>query len=508
LRYNAGPLTPEPFDLASLAIATADPARTLASARAALALVLGLTALHLLVAGRFDLGVDEAHYALFGQWLDWSYFDHPPMVGWMQALAMALFGNGELALRLWPITLGAAAGLLTYRLARELFPEDSPWTAFLAVAVLESALIFQLVSMAMVPEDPLLVFGLGGALCLFRAVRDDRLRDWLMVGLLFGLAGLSKYTAVVLVATALLFLLAERGWRGLLRPGPWLAATVAFVLILPVLWWNLRHDWISFAYQWGHGAPDRAWELPRFLLSFAGQLLAYAPGIVIFGMAALWAARRERAHPGVRFSLLLAMPPLLLFAWSGGLEETLPHWTLLAWAGLAPLTARWLHVRWSRRGVRWGAWGSLGYSTVLVLLVHTQLLVPWLPFPAHAHPLGDLYGWREAAVRGAELQADLGEGAGLFVGNWSLASRVAWYSGRPVQVIDSRFDQFDLWYGTPQAGAYGVLIVPERYAERPRASGVARFAHCEPLDATRWALGDTPVHTFHFFHCRGYREQA
>lgn len=494
--------------MASPAIATAAHETTLASARAALALVLATSALHLLVAGRFDLGVDEAHYALFGRMLDWSYFDHPPMVGWMQALAMALFGTGELALRLWPIVLGAVAGLLVYRLARELFPEDSPWTAFMAVVLLQSAVIFQLVSMAMVPEDPLLVFGLGGTLFLFRAVRDDRLCDWLAMGMAFGLAGLSKYTAVVLVITALLFLLSERGWRGLFRPGPWLAALVALVLVLPVLWWNARHDWISFAYQWGHGVPDRAWEITRFLRSFAAQLLAYAPGIVLFGLAALWVARRELGHAGVRFSLFLALPLLLLFATSAGLEETLPHWTLLAWAGLAPLTARWLYARWPRRGVRWGAYGSLAYSMVLVLVLHSQLLLPWIPFPAYSNPFGDLYGWREAATRAAELQEELGEGAGLFVGNWSLASRVAWYANRPVQVTDQRFDQFDLWYGAPREGAQGVLIVPERYAERPDASGVARFAQCEPLDVMDWMLGDTPVHTFRFLHCRGYREHA
>jgi hypothetical protein len=30
------------------------------------------------------LGVDEAHYVLYGLHLDLSYFDHPPLVGWMQ----------------------------------------------------------------------------------------------------------------------------------------------------------------------------------------------------------------------------------------------------------------------------------------------------------------------------------------------------------------------------------------------------------------------------------------
>ncbi|OUS41423.1 hypothetical protein A9R00_00990, partial [Oleispira antarctica] len=31
---------------------------------------------------------DEAHYALYGKLLDWSYFDHPPMVGWLQSISL------------------------------------------------------------------------------------------------------------------------------------------------------------------------------------------------------------------------------------------------------------------------------------------------------------------------------------------------------------------------------------------------------------------------------------
>ena len=35
---------------------------------------------------------DEAYYWLWGGHLQWSYFDHSPMVGWTSALARAVLG--------------------------------------------------------------------------------------------------------------------------------------------------------------------------------------------------------------------------------------------------------------------------------------------------------------------------------------------------------------------------------------------------------------------------------
>ena len=35
----------------------------------------------LLIAGLIELGNDEVYYYTYALQLDWSYFDHPPMVG-------------------------------------------------------------------------------------------------------------------------------------------------------------------------------------------------------------------------------------------------------------------------------------------------------------------------------------------------------------------------------------------------------------------------------------------
>ncbi len=465
-------------------------------------LITALSLLHLLVIGTIELSVDEAHYALYGLWPDWSYFDHPPMVGWLQALLVPL-SQHEFTLRLWPLLLGAAASGLLYRLSRELFAGESPWIGFFAVLILQSAIIFQLLSIALVPELPLLLFALGSTLFLHRAVTYGGWRDWLLLGLCFGLAGLSKYTAVTLVVTALLYLLWQRQWRYLWSLRLWGAVVVALICITPVLYWNATHDWISFAYQLGHGMPQREWAALRMVRAQAGQLLAYAPGIFLFGIAALAAARRELDHSGVRLLLALLLPVLLLFGWSSGYEETLPHWTLLAWAALAPLIARWLMRHWQQRGVRYTAYFSLGYSLLLSLIIHSQFAFSWIPFEPYKHPLRDLYGWREASQHALSLRAS--EQEPLLVGNWTLASRIGWYA-RPVtvKVTDSRFDQFDLWYGTPRQGDGGVLIVPSYLAGRDRDNGRARFEKCSLIDEQEVLLDDTPVHKFSYFRCSGF----
>lgn len=476
--------------------------------RAAGLLVALCSLLHLLAAGRVELSGDEAHYALYAYYLDWSYFDHPPLVGWLQALVLPI-SDSEFALRLWPILLGISASGLLFRLTRELFPADSPWVATLAVALLQSALAFQVLSLAMLPDTPLLPLSLAAALFLRRALSFGRIQDWLWVGLLFGLAGLAKYTAVLLVLSAVLLVIFLRRWEALRGAGPWLAAVLALIVILPVLGWNWQHDWLSFDYQLGHGMPDRPWQWQRLLLSQAGQLVAYGPVLYLSGLVALFAAFRHWREHALRWPVLLALPPLLLFTWGSGFEPTLPHWTLVGWAFITPLAARWLYLHWSRRTVRVVTWLGVGYSVLLTLVIHSELFLPWLPFPQQQYPFADLYGWEVTARRAEMLRLEQASTPGsepvIFAGNWSYASHLAWYV-RPVavQIADDRYSQSDLWYGTPLSGARGILVVPYQFHD-DAANGLQRFEQCTLRDELTIMLRGTAATSYALYQCEGYR---
>ncbi len=476
--------------------------------RATLGLTLLLAVLHLLVAGRAGLSADEAHYALYGLHLDWSYFDHPPLVGWLQALVLP-FTQSSLGLRLWPILLSALTALALYRLTLRLFPAEHPWLGFWSVVLYSSGLLFQVLGLALVPETPLLLLALLAMLALLRALDEGRVRHWLLLGVLLGLAGLAKYTAITLALTVVLFVLLQRRLEVLRTAGPWLALLTALLLILPVLYWNATHDWISFSYQLHHGFRPKEWSWQRAGLSQLGQMLAYAPGIFLFGLMALLAGLREWRDRGVQLTLLLVLPVLALFASGSGYEETLPHWTALAWAGLAPLTVRWLLRHRSRRAVRLLVWLSAAYSLIFILLLHSLLFHPWLPLPEKRQPLAPLYGWPQVAEQAEQWRQQMAATAGpapvLFVPNWALASRLAWYARpTPVQVTDERFDQFDLWFGSPAAGARGVLVIPQAN-HKATARALARFAACVEQAPLTVVAGGAPRVTFNLYLCRDYR---
>jgi hypothetical protein len=419
------------------------------------------------------------------------------------------------------------------------------------VALFHAGPLFHAIGLALVPETPLLLLALLALISLLNALDRSRHREtpvepsvraelveartvedtkstacaihpstgsgrtvlflgnWLLFGLCLGLAGLSKYTAVTLAVSGVLFILMQKRLDVLRTPGPWLAVLIAGLLIAPVLYWNATHDWISFRYQLGHGFRSRGWEWSRVALSQAGQFFAYGPALFVAGLLALVAGFREWRERGVQLTLLTALPLLALFAIGSGREETLPHWTALAWLATAPLAARWLLARWSRRGVRVLVWGAAAYSVLLLLLLHGLLLwrsLPWAPNRAlHAA----VQGWPEAAARARALRDEMQDPtAVLFVPNWSLASRLAWYA-RPlaVQVTDQRFDQFDLWFGSPAAGAAGVLVAPDNMRKAARAQ-LARFAHCDEQPSLAVRAGEQIVTSFHFYLCRDYRPAA
>jgi len=487
-----------------------DSLKRLTPSQATLLLIAAGAVLRLFAAAGAGLSVDEAHYALYGLHLDWSYFDHPPMIGWLQSVALQ-FGDSDVVLRMLPILLFACTGWVLYHVTIVLFPHETPWLGFTSVALLHSGVMFQLIGLAMLPDTPLLLLGLLVLWVLHGIVIQGRVQWWLWLGVLLGLAALSKYTAITLVATVVLALTLSKQWRQLRTPWPWLAVLAALALILPILYWNYRHDWISFVYQLKHGTRQPSWELTRFFLAQAAQLVVYGPGIFVFGLIALVAGMRNWSKSGVWLSLALALPILLLFGWGAGFEMTLPHWTSLAWAGLAPLTAYWLHRHWSALWVRVAVCGALAYSVVVIAVVFTELISPWLPFKDNANPLRDLYGWEQAASRAEQLRREMsieqGEGAPLlFTDNWTYGSRLAWYARpAPVQITDKRQDQFDLWFDSPQQGARGILVLwPDENAQ-PATGGAGQFTVCELRDRLPVRSNGHLISTFSFYACHGFR---
>jgi 4-amino-4-deoxy-L-arabinose transferase-like glycosyltransferase len=439
---------------------------------------------------------DEAHYALYGSFLDWSYFDHPPMVGWLQAIAL-LFDSSEFSLRVIPIILSGLSLFLLFHLAKKDFGEN---VAYVATLLFISSPILQILPFGMIPETPLILAGLLNIWILKRiqANNGQQLQDWILLGLILGAAGLSKYTGVTLAIST--FIVLSLHFKGSLftKLGFYLAGTIAAVCILPVLYWNMQNDWISFLYQLNHSAGKSEYSIAAALRMQVTQFAAFGPLIYIVGLIAIW---KLRASNEAKTWLIFALPILILFSILSAKGRSLPHWTELGVIFMMPLVAKVILSSLQDKVKKRIFISLASISLLLTLVVQVLITYPKIAFDDYRHPLADLMGWKEASSRIISLAE---KGDNLFIPNWSHASRVAWYARpMPVKVLDSRFDQFDLWFGPAEAGDSGILLL---HADRKgfKEKLFKQFIRCEFKDELEVKIDASYVNHFKLYRCDHY----
>ena len=190
---------------------------------------------------------EEAYYWNYAQHLDIGYLDHPPMVAWLIWLSTFIFGNSEFAIRLPASIASIIAAIFMFRLTVNLYARPAAFRSVLLLAVLP---IYFGVSFFITPDAPLYAAWAGCLYFLERALAAEERRAWWGVGVCVGLGMLAKYTIALLGLGTLTFLIIDRrSRRWLLRPQPYLAVLIGAILFSPVLLWNMRNDWVSFAFQ-------------------------------------------------------------------------------------------------------------------------------------------------------------------------------------------------------------------------------------------------------------------
>jgi 4-amino-4-deoxy-L-arabinose transferase-like glycosyltransferase len=355
------------------AIETASQPTNDSSARIVLGAILLGFGLRLALAGSLGLGVDESYMVAAGRVLRLGYFDHPPLSWWLSASAARLAGSETpWVVRLPFMVLFAGSTWLMFRLGTALFgPRAGMW----ASVALNLAPVFSIAAGGWVlPDGPLDFCLLAAALCLVRALTGGAWRWWLAAGVAAGLALLSKYSAGLVLAGALFYLLTQpthRAW--LRRPQPYAAALLCLAVFSPVLLWNANHGWASFAFQ---GSRANAEHFLPFgpLGVFGGEALFLLPWLWLPLMFVL--VRGFRAGPSHWRQWLascLAVGPILLFAlvgfWS---KHVLFHWAAPGYLMLFPPLGADLERLVARRPklIRRTLIGTLAlYGVAIVVLV-------------------------------------------------------------------------------------------------------------------------------------------
>lgn len=472
--------------------------------------------LHFGMGALLGLSVDEAHYALYAVHLDLSYFDHPPLVGWAQWPLVALDAP-TWALRLVPELVWLATALLVYRMAERLNASAPPTgpagrAGFWAVVALALAPLLHVLGIGLLPDTLLMFFSvalLGLTWDLMDASAVRRPLPWVALGVVLGLAGLSKYTAILAAATVALCLMLIHGVAVLRNVWLWMAVGIALLLIIPVAYWNERNHWISFVYQAQHGAGG-SWQVAHLARFLVVQTLVYGP-LLLWGLVGV----RQAVGAPVRALLLFFVVPFVVLATLSGGGTSLPHWTAPAWAALAPFAGVGL-AHAMQHGRRWVIWSLVVLQGLACVGVLGLMLTGGVPLvtgttgqgnsTAPSNPFADVHGWDAAGSRARVLAEQHGLHS-VGVQNWTLASRLGWYARPlPVYVLEDRFDQFDLWAGDLPAGG-DTLLVDWSQLAYVVPMGEHGFADCTLLETQDVKRLGTTISTFRFYACHHWSAQ-
>ncbi len=396
-------------------------------------LVAAATVARLLCITRLPLGNGEAYYYTWSRFLDWSYYDHPPLVAWMvRATTMfGALGSSPAAVHLGPVIASGVFGLLFHRLAERMV---RPRAALLALAVVTALPVFLASSFIVNPEAPLAPLWVGFLLAVLAMKDHDEPYRPLVAGVLLGFAFLAKYTAVLLVPSALIYVAASPPMRRWLRrPSFYAGGLTALFLALPVIAWNMVRGWPSLRLHFIERAsvpvPVAGENTVNQLVAvasssgssflqgveriFVGQVMSYSPllaPLLLLGL--VHAARRFRSDDRDLFVTAFTWPVLLpLLAAMVTLKDAEQHWTMVAFIPAAIAAGQAIDSTWTKtRRVPILASAGVALSWILFVAanVHARStvflkLIPADRYDARADMINELSGWDQvsAAMRQA-----------------------------------------------------------------------------------------------------------
>ncbi len=431
-------------------------------------LLIAVTAFKGLFAAPLYLLDDEAYYWVWSRNLSLSYFDHPPLIAVLIRLSTMFFGESIFGIRALGAILSSASIWLGLDLVYRIF--ENRKILWNAVIVFLLALPFFAAGTIMTPDTPMLFFIALGLWSFYRAAFEMERNYWWLTGAAFGLALLSKYTAVLWLGSLLVAMVSDTRLRRQLRDiMPWLAGVLALLIFMPVVIWNYSHDWVSFKFQLSHGLEQKSFR-PLFYLGefFGGQAGLISPGIFLL-ILAIWIRMTgtwEKLSSSERFLLITGFLPFLFFVYTGTRARVEANWPALCY-----FTGIILIARWHGKADGWRRWVktiNIGLMVIFLLIIIVQAHFKLLPLTGKQDPTNRYYGWPGVLDQIEKIWRDYPEA--MPVGNkYQIQSQLAYRfktAGVPALNISDRPNHFDYIDDTMLVGN-DLLIVSAEPQPRP-----------------------------------------
>ncbi len=479
-----------------------------------------------ILAAWMEFGNDEVYYWTYALYPDWSHFDHPPMVGWViQLFSLNLLFDSEFFIRLASIVFMTASTYIIFHIGKEL--KDTLTGLYSALLYTASIYAFVITGIFIMPDTPLMLFWLLAIWMAVRSLSLSKGRFILLFGLFAGLAMLSKYSGIFLwVGMGLYILVFNR--KQLKNPYLYLSLLISAICCIPILYWNLQNDFISFSF---HGARVGGNKLnfSTFGTEIAGEFFYNNPVNIVLAIIAVVAVFKRKINiekTAQRLILCIALPLILVFLIFSLTRPTLPHWNAPAYVLLILLSAVYLRDKQSdTEKLPKSIIAALSVLVITLVIGVAEIKTGFIPLDKHTDPeqLGrddftlDMYGWRQLGEKFADFREQkIAEGVmkpedGIVANQWFPLANLDYYVARPLgmRVMGLGWPEFlhkYLWINDKRGGFHlgenYWFLSDSRYFKNPKETYQWYFNEIELIGVIEIDRCGKPAKNFFVYTCK------
>jgi hypothetical protein len=328
-----------------------------------------------------EIHADEAYYWLYSKFMDWGYYDHPPMVAVFIRIGYSLFHN-PFGVRLLTVTSSTVSLYVLWLILKQ-YAVDVKWF----ILVVSGIFMFHIYGFTTTPDAPLFLFTILFYYVYKKYITDDSWKWalWLILiitGLLY-----SKYHCVLLIGFTVL-----SNFGLLKRKTFWLIVLSSALLYLPHIFWQVQHEFPSIKFHLFEQASER-YDFSQTYTYIPGQLLMAGP---LIGWFLFYAAFKTRVNDAfIRCLQFNFIGTFIFFFINSYKGEVQPHWTLIAFVPLITLSLIYI----SQKGKQPKWLYTLAIINISMIMVVRFALISGAPFIRQIGQLKSLFGFQDWSYR-------------------------------------------------------------------------------------------------------------
>ncbi|WP_119343209.1 glycosyltransferase family 39 protein [Facilibium subflavum] len=233
---------------------------------------------------RFITPMDATEGAMWAHTLQWGYPRDPWLNALLTKIALFISNNHDWGIYLFSQLMVVLAVWSVWRLGRIIL--DNDYLAFVSVVILVGVQYYNLAVIDF--NDNACLLGLWPAMALYfyRSLTTNRLKHWLLLGIISGLAMMAKYYTAIPLVCMLLFVLFYRDNRRFLRNYKlYCALLILIVISLPHAIWLVNNNYLTINYSFGkldHGSSFWLYARGYALHFFLAQIGTFMGAVALF----------------------------------------------------------------------------------------------------------------------------------------------------------------------------------------------------------------------------------